>query len=490
MPGKGNPLVKLIEEEEEEKRIDNKIYRDAETSFYETLKIAGQNFDDSLLEEAGNVVDMVSSPIETGKAILHVLSGYLQKVLPEEADSFLPEGWQNDELYAEAVNEFYKDRYGSWEGFKDNLAENTVSILADAYIAKGVISGVTKVGGKIVKPSQKQTNVQKGRGEDGTLLTTQQRYDALMKEKGPDGSMINAEVAAMAEKNPALKASIMDEIKSAIVAAERTKAKNSGVVPATVISDGKVVSRIADENAILGKIARNEAMLSQYPLRNRYQQAAAAQRQADIDAAYVYGTARKEAGDMYAKPVAAGGMVTSKARLPKPVSEVGKSAKYERNRKLMDENIYSRTAKSVLSASKVGNIGEELNKALAMDANYPLIPEEEAVEEAVVESAPEIGGAFEYKPHLRPEEKERQTMEVAPSTKPGWKLPQEFPNSTISGNSYSVDFEDEHWNTPAGINEAMGLWGRPVGNRYSGRYQATRNPFVNKKWDAKTNQYR
>ena len=471
MPGKGNPLVKLIEEEEEEKRIDNKIYRDAETSFYETLKIAGQNLDDSLLEEAGNVVDMVTSPIETGKAILHVISGYLQKALPEEADSFLPEGWQNDELYAEAVNEFYKDRYGSWEGFKDNLAENPVSILADVYIAKGILSGVTKVGGKIVKPSQKQTNIQKGRGEDGTLLTTQQRYDALMKEKGPDGSMINSEVAAMAEKNPALKTTIMDSIVQAVKAGEAVKNKK-----ATVIADNKVVSTAALETASLGKIARNEAMLSQYPLRNKKQQAAvAAQKKADMDEAYVYGTARKQAGDMYAQPVAAAGMVTSKARLPKPVSEAAKSGKYERTRNLLDENIYSRTAKSVLSASKVGNIGEELNKALAMNANYPLIPEkEEAVEEATVESTvktePEIGGAFEYKPHLRPEEKETQTMEVAPSTKPGWKLPQEFPNSTVTGNYYSADFEDEHWNTPAGVSEAIGIWGKPVGSRTYNRF--------------------
>ena len=311
-----------------------------------------------------------------------------------------------------------------------------------------------------------------------------------MKEKGPDGNMINAEVAAMAEKNPALKTTIMDNITQAVKAGEAVKNKK-----ATVIADNKVVSAAALETASLGKIARNEAMLSQYPLRNKRQQAAvAAQKKADMDEAYVYGTARKQAGDMYAQPVAAAGMVTSKARLPKPVSEAAKSSKYERTRNLLDENIYSRTAKSVLSASKVGDISEELNKALAMDANYPLIPEEEAVEEATVESTvktePEIGGAFEYKPHLRPEEKERQTMEVAPSTKPGWKLPQEFPNSTVTGNYYSADFEDEHWNTPAGINEAMGLWGRPVGNRYSGRYQATRNPFVNKKWDAKTNQYR
>ena len=93
MPGKGNPLVKLIEEEEEEKRIDNKIYRDAETSFYETIKIAGQNLDDSLLEEAGNVVDMITSPIETGRlSYMYYLGIYKRFFLKKQIAFYLKDG--------------------------------------------------------------------------------------------------------------------------------------------------------------------------------------------------------------------------------------------------------------------------------------------------------------------------------------------------------------------------------------------------------------
>ena len=51
------------------------------------------------------------------------------------------------------------------------------------------------------------------------------------------------------------------------------------------------------------------------------------------------------------------------------------------------------------------------------------------------------------------------------NTRPGWKLPHQFEGSTREGNYWSADFEDEHWNTPAGISEAMGIWGRPIGNR-------------------------
>ena len=60
---------------------------------------------------------------------------------------------------------------------------------------------------------------------------------------------------------------------------------------------------------------------------------------------------------------------------------------------------------------------------------------------------------------------ERIDVEQPENTRPGWKLPHQFEGSTREGNYWSADFEDEHWNTPAGINEAMGIWGRPIGNR-------------------------
>jgi hypothetical protein len=51
-------------------------------------------------------------------------------------------------------------------------------------------------------------------------------------------------------------------------------------------------------------------------------------------------------------------------------------------------------------------------------------------------------------------------------TRAGWKLPHQFDREPmVQGNYWSADFEDEHWNTPAGVQEAIGIWGRPVGNR-------------------------
>lgn len=63
-----------------------------------------------------------------------------------------------------------------------------------------------------------------------------------------------------------------------------------------------------------------------------------------------------------------------------------------------------------------------------------------------------------YYDDLPPGEKARQTSDESINTRPGWKMAQ-------NGNYFSADFEDEYWNSPAGVKEAIGVWGRPIGNR-------------------------
>jgi len=63
-----------------------------------------------------------------------------------------------------------------------------------------------------------------------------------------------------------------------------------------------------------------------------------------------------------------------------------------------------------------------------------------------------------YYDDLPPGEKAKQTSDKSINTRPGWKMAQD-------GNYFSADFEDEYWNSPAGVKEAIGVWGRPIGNR-------------------------
>jgi hypothetical protein len=59
--------------------------------------------------------------------------------------------------------------------------------------------------------------------------------------------------------------------------------------------------------------------------------------------------------------------------------------------------------------------------------------------------------------------------EVKVSEKPGW-YQGVSKDDDDDGNYWSADFEDEHWNTPAGVQEAIGIWGRPIGNRIGQRF--------------------
>jgi hypothetical protein len=59
---------------------------------------------------------------------------------------------------------------------------------------------------------------------------------------------------------------------------------------------------------------------------------------------------------------------------------------------------------------------------------------------------------FKYKPHLRPEQKENQTIEVAPSEKPGWMM-------ADGTNFWSVNTDDPYWDSEEGYQEALALYG-------------------------------
>ena len=67
---------------------------------------------------------------------------------------------------------------------------------------------------------------------------------------------------------------------------------------------------------------------------------------------------------------------------------------------------------------------------------------------------------------MPPYEKSIDDRDIAPKStgKPGWTL------DGKGGNYLSANFEDDYWNTPDGVEEAIGIWGRPVGNKIGARY--------------------
>lgn len=88
------------------------------------------NFPSSFGNLVGNVVSAVTSPLETGKAVLDLGAGILQNVLPERLVQAVGEDKGSREV-ARKVGEFYVDRYGSVEGAKRAIAEDPAGVLAD-----------------------------------------------------------------------------------------------------------------------------------------------------------------------------------------------------------------------------------------------------------------------------------------------------------------------------------------------------------------------
>ena len=77
-----------------------------------------------------------------------------------------------------------------------------------------------------------------------------------------------------------------------------------------------------------------------------------------------------------------------------------------------------------------------------------------------------------YYDDMPPNEKATDNRDIASKStvRKGWKLPQEFEGSTTTGNYLSADFDDDYWNTPEGVAEAIGIWGKPVGNKIARRF--------------------
>ena len=102
----------------------------------------------SLYGVAEDVVSAIANPVETGKAILNLASGAMQKVLPQSVIKRLDFDPNNEQL-ATQVFEFYANKYGSEKEIKRALAEDPASVLADlsSFLtgAGGVVTGTGKL---------------------------------------------------------------------------------------------------------------------------------------------------------------------------------------------------------------------------------------------------------------------------------------------------------------------------------------------------------
>ncbi len=113
---------------------------------------AFHNFDDSAIEFAKSMGEIIVHPIQTGKQLFGLLAGVVEKAIPGE---------QKHEELVDAIGSFYKDRYGggsfaeALENIKKTMAEDPVGFLSDASIlVSGGATAVAKLavtGSKVAK---------------------------------------------------------------------------------------------------------------------------------------------------------------------------------------------------------------------------------------------------------------------------------------------------------------------------------------------------
>ena len=113
----------------------------------ESTSKAMRNTPRSFMEEAGGMIDAITSPVETAKNIGRLAAGGAQKAwrgLGGETDGeFIP--------YADAMADFFADRYGSWDKAKKTFEENPVALLSDITVPLTLGGSGLTIAGKVGK---------------------------------------------------------------------------------------------------------------------------------------------------------------------------------------------------------------------------------------------------------------------------------------------------------------------------------------------------
>ena len=156
--------------------------REEGSGIFNTLRHAIINLPASVAQEVGYVAEMIQHPLDTGEALLRVAAGYAQKALPDSWEQYLPEDWATNKMYAEAINEHYKERYGSLEGAMDALAENPVSVALDVFIIKSIVQSAAKQSAKIANKLNQTAKAAEGTIMDGELAQRAANATAVSTE--------------------------------------------------------------------------------------------------------------------------------------------------------------------------------------------------------------------------------------------------------------------------------------------------------------------
>ena len=167
---RGNPLINEEDLKKGKSRFDPNL-RDEGAGFFSTLFTAGSNIGSDAVTELGYIAQAVARPIDTGEAVLRVLAGYAQKALPNDWEAYLPEDWATNKVYANAINDYYAEKYGSLEQAADSFAEQPISVALDAFAVKALLTTISRQAAKRSAATTKMAKTAKGTVMEGELAS-------------------------------------------------------------------------------------------------------------------------------------------------------------------------------------------------------------------------------------------------------------------------------------------------------------------------------
>ena len=131
-----------------------------------------KNFIPDVGKLAVTTVQSLAHPVDTAKAVLDIGSGEMVKRVPGYEKFLLatgsdtPEELERVKGVATNVENFYKDRYGSYDNFKRALAEHPAEVLADYST---LVGGAGSLVSRVAKPGSKAAKVATLLKEEGAF---------------------------------------------------------------------------------------------------------------------------------------------------------------------------------------------------------------------------------------------------------------------------------------------------------------------------------
>jgi hypothetical protein len=120
-------------------------------------KEALKNLPGSIVQEGKNVIGAITEPVQTLKGIGNLALGIAEKAT---------DGVQSHEKYADALSDYYANKYGSKDAFLQELQNNPASILSDIsmFVTGGAsgaakLASLSKVGAKAAPALEKVAKV-------------------------------------------------------------------------------------------------------------------------------------------------------------------------------------------------------------------------------------------------------------------------------------------------------------------------------------------